>query len=300
MSLRAEELLGEAGPLVGALDGFELRGEQLDMTRAVQRALDDGSHLMVEAGTGVGKTFAYLIPAMIHAARGGPAVVISTHTIALQEQLIHKDIPFLQKVLPIDVSAVLLKGRNNYLSIRRLTGTSLKQEDLFSAGKERNELWRIEDWAYKTQEGSLSEFSPEPDSKIWSRVRSDHGNCMGRRCATFDKCFYFKSRRKAEKAQILVVNHALLFADLALRERGVQMLPPYETVIIDEAHTIEQVAAEHFGAAVSETQIARLLNELHAGKKKRGLLSAFGGLHLVPSVDACKQDSKSFFQSLRQ
>lgn len=299
-SYRAEELLGETGPLAAALNGFELRAEQLEMTRAVQRAIDDSAHLMVEAGTGVGKSFAYLIPAMIRAARGGSAVVISTHTIALQEQLIHKDIPFLQKVLPFDVSAVLVKGRNNYLSIRRLTQASSKQNDLFSRGKERDELWRIEDWAYSTEEGSLSDLSPEPAGNIWSRVRSEHGNCMGRRCATFDKCFYFKARRRAENARILVVNHALLFSDLALRARGVQMLPPYDTVIIDEAHTIEQAAADHFGISVSETRISHLLNGLYTGKKKRGLLTACGGRHLIDAVETCRQGARSFFQLLRQ
>ena len=150
MSYQAEQLLGESGPLAGALSGFELRRQQLDMARAVQQALEHSGHLMVEAGTGVGKSFAYLVPAMLHAARGGPAVVVSTHTIALQEQLVHKDIPFLQKVLPVKVSAVLVKGRNNYLSLRRLTQASRKQQTLFPNRKTLKELHRLEDWAYAT------------------------------------------------------------------------------------------------------------------------------------------------------
>jgi ATP-dependent DNA helicase DinG len=299
LSLQAEQLLSEKGPLADALAGFELRPQQREMARAVQEALEENKHLMVEAGTGVGKSFAYLIPAMLRAGRGGPAVVVSTHTIALQEQLMEKDIPLLRKVLPVEVSAVLVKGRNNYLSLRRLTQASSKQETLFPQHKNLAELHRIEDWAYATDEGSLSDLTPQPDPAVWATVRSDHGNCMGRRCATYDRCFYHRARRRAETAQILVVNHALLFSDLALRQQGVRMLPDYDVVIIDEAHTVESVAAEYFGSTVAEPQVGFLLNGLQAGKKKRGFLASCGGEYLFEAVDACRQNARNFFNDLR-
>lgn len=299
MSCQAEHLLGESGPLAGALAGFELRPQQLEMARAVQQALEHSRHLMVEAGTGVGKSFAYLIPAMLHAARGGPAVLVSTYTIALQEQLIHKDIPFLQKVLPVDIAAVLVKGRNNYLSLRRLTQASQKQQNLFPNRKALGELHRIEDWAYATAEGSLSDLTPQPDFAVWSRVRSEHGNCMGRRCRSYDKCFYHRARRQAESAQLLVVNHALLFSDLALRRQGVRMLPDYDVVIIDEAHTVESVAADHLGSTVAEAQVGFLLNGLCAAKKKRGFLLTCGGDYLLEAVEVCRQTARAFFNDLR-
>jgi ATP-dependent DNA helicase DinG len=290
--------LGERGRIAERLDGYELRPQQLEMAEAVETAFADQEHLMVEAGTGVGKSFAYLVPAIEHVVNGGGRVVISTHTIALQEQLIEKDIPFLRSVYPDEFTAVLVKGRSNYLGLRRLTRTSTRQEQLFRSKKRLSELWRIEDWAYETEDGSLSDLAEEPDATVWDRVRSDGDDCLGRRCPHFKSCFYQRARRRAETAQLLIVNHALLFSDLAVRSRGGAILPPYGYVILDEAHTVERVAGEHLGTNVTNTQVQYLLNTLHNERTGRGVLARGPGEDLIPAVKETRRIVDGYFRDL--
>ena len=255
------------------------------MVDAVCKALATGGKLAVEAGTGVGKSFAYLLPAIERIIDGdagcGPGrrhrVVISTHTIALQEQLVLKDIPLLQAVLDQQFEAVLVKGRSNYVSIRRLAGASRRQQRLFTEAPALNSLHAIEDWAYTTTDGSLATLPPLARPSVWDSVMSDSGNCMGRRCPTYEQCFYQRARRTMENADLLVVNHSLFFSDLALRRRGVGFLPPYDHVILDEAHTIEDVAADHFGVRVTEAQVRFLLNNLMHLRTGRGFLAGLRG-----------------------
>ncbi|MFQ5474127.1 MAG: ATP-dependent DNA helicase, partial [Dehalococcoidia bacterium] len=259
MSSNVVDILGGSGRIACKLPSYELRPQQLEMARAVARAFEEGEHLIVEAGTGVGKSFAYLVPAIAHVIRSGGRVVISTHTIALQEQLIHKDIPFLRSVFPERFSAVLVKGRANYLGLRRLARASARQDLLFASNNEVTELHRIEDWAYSTRDGSLSDLPQQPGATVWDRARSDGDDCLGRRCPQFQKCFYQRARQRAAEAQVLVVNHALLFADLSLRGQGASILPDFDYLVLDEAHTVEGVAGDHLGIGVSNAQVRYLL-----------------------------------------
>ncbi len=270
-----EQWLSTGGPLASGLSGFEPRPQQHEMALAVAEAFDGNHHLAVEAGTGVGKSFAYLLPA-IHLALAGHRVVVSTHTIALQEQLTQKDLPFLKRALDVPLNYELVKGRGNYLGLRRLKQASARQKSLFSNTVQLTVLHRLEDWAYQTLDGSLSDLPEPPSPDVWEKVRSEHGNCLGRRCPTYEPCFYQKARRRAEQAQLLIVNHALLVSDLALRRADASVLPDYSYVIVDEAHTLDQVAADHFGMSVSSTQAHYLLSSLFNERTGKGFLSAIG------------------------
>jgi len=280
----ARSLLGAGGPVADALGGgYEPREEQLRMADAVERAMRDRGHLLVEAGTGVGKSFAYLAPAVVRAALFGERVVVSTHTIALQEQLMGRDIPLLLGALketlarspgPVrEVHPSLVKGRGNYLSIRRLELASKRQASLLPDAPSRQSLHTIEDWAYATADGTLSTLPQLDRPAVWDRVQSDSGNCMGRKCPRFERCFYQNARRDMERASLLVTNHALFFSDLSMRARGVGFLPPYDHVVLDEAHTAEEVAADHFGASLSEGRVGHLLGVLHHARTGKGFLA---------------------------
>lgn len=272
--MNLETLLSTDGSIARRLTGFEPRPQQVEMASAVQHALESRGQLLVEAGTGVGKSFAYLLPAIERIIAHGERVVISTHTINLQEQLIDKDIPLLNAVTPDEFSAVLVKGRGNYASLRRLKLASERQDRLFTDALARDSLHMIEDWAYTTRDGSLATLPQLPRPEVWDYAQSDSHNCMGRKCPTYDKCFYQSARRRMENGDLLVCNHALFFADLALRMRGTGFLPPYDHVILDEAHTVEDVAAEHFGISLSESRVAHLLRLLYNPRKRKGFLAA--------------------------
>lgn len=292
-------LLAEGGRVASLLPSYEVRPQQLEMAEAVAEAFDRHEHLIVEAGTGVGKSFAYLVPAIQRVIEHGGRVVISTHTIALQEQLFHKDIPFLRTVFgPNAFSAVLVKGRANYLGLRRLMRASQRQELLFNTTDELRELHRIEDWAYQTADGTLADLSPQPDAGVWDKARSDGDDCLGRKCQFFDRCYFQKARRKAEEAQILIVNHALLFSDVALRLQGVAMLPDYDYCVLDEAHTVENVAGDHMGMSVANTQIRFLLNALHHERSGKGALQNGPGQKVVPAVKQAHQTLFRYFGEL--
>ncbi len=264
MALHAEAVLSDTGPLARRLPEYECRPQQLEMARLVEDTLGRSGRLMVEAGTGVGKSFAYLIPAIRRIVENRERVVVATHTISLQEQLIEKDIPLLRAIAADEFSAVLVKGRNNYLSLRRLRLASQRQDRLFPDEEERHALHQLEDWAMETRDGSLASLPVQPTHSVWEQAQSDAHNCMGRRCPTYDKCFYQAARRRMENADLLICNHALFFSDLALRSRGRGFLPDYRHVILDEAHEIEDVASEHFGMKFSESGVRHLLRALLA------------------------------------
>jgi ATP-dependent DNA helicase DinG len=280
MTLTTDILLSDTGAVARRLAGFEVRPQQLRMAAAVEAAFENRQRLFVEAGTGVGKSFAYLIPAIRRIVERGERVVVATHTISLQEQLLEKDVPLLNAVIPEEFSAVLVKGRGNYLSLRRLKLASEREARLFSWEDDRNELRRLEDWAYRTDDGSLASLPQLPRPEVWDHVESDAHNCMGRRCPTFDKCFYQAARRRMENGQLLITNHALFFADLAMRSRAGAtggVLPPYDHVILDEAHEIEDVASEHFGLRLGEGAVRHLLRTLYQTSTGRGFLSSMRG-----------------------
>ncbi|MEX2216268.1 MAG: DEAD/DEAH box helicase, partial [Phycisphaeraceae bacterium] len=282
-------ILAPDGPIARRLGGqYELRPEQAAMVEAVARTLRTGGKLLIEAGTGVGKSFAYLLPAIAaligdeathdnHDDHRRKRVVISTHTIALQEQIIQKDIPLIGAVIPDEFSAVLVKGRGNYVSLRRLKGASEKQTMLLNEPEALRSLHTIEDWAYKTEDGTLSTLPALERQSVWDKVQSDSGNCMGKRCPTYDKCFYQQARRRMENADLLITNHALFFSDLALRAAGVGFLPEYDYVILDEAHTVEDVASDHFGLRMSEGQVRFLLSGLYSSRTGKGFLPTLEG-----------------------
>jgi ATP-dependent DNA helicase DinG len=292
-------ILGPDGAVARRLGNYEPRPQQLDMAQAVADAIADGHHLMVEAGTGVGKSFAYLVPTILAAtaAEKNFRVVISTHTISLQEQLVRKDIPFLQSVLPKEFNAVLVKGRSNYISLRRLRGAQQRIALLTDAG-EADQLKRIGLWSRRTRDGSRSDLSFQPLPNVWDLVESDSGNCLGRQCPDHGGCFYYKARKQVFGAQILVVNHALFFSDLALRRQGASLLPDYRVAIFDEAHTLEEVAADHLGIQVSRGSVEYLLNRLLSPRNGRGLLAFYGTKESHAQVAAARGAVDLFFQDV--
>ena len=276
-------LLGAGGPVARALgDGYEPRPEQVEMASAVASAFATGTPLMVEAGTGVGKSFAYLLPAVDAAVRLGKRVIVSTHTIALQEQLVDKDIPLLQSVLtetyPDGFDAVLVKGRANYLCRRRLQRAVERQATLFPSGRSQRSLAVLADWAARVEEAngdpSLAVRPELEDPAVWDKARAEAGNCMGKKCAHYKPCHWQAARRRMNAGQILVVNHALFFADLALRAAGVDYLPKYDLAVFDEAHTLEDVAGSHFGIRLAEGSVTYPLRQLFDPAKNSGMLAA--------------------------
>ena len=399
------DVLDEGGLIARRRGDYERRVEQLEMAAEVDAALRERRHLTVEAGTGVGKSFAYLVPAILFAVedqvrdyrpdeafpwapdetpseenaslnssaspekapepstesaasralserieaakaaaseilrpqgtvRSGAGeverpksafgvlkdgvestaetrrVVVSTHTIGLQEQLFEKDAPFLSSILPFEFSVALVKGRSNYLCRRRFASAakSAAGGTLFET-EEQKEFERLKKWLETTVDGSLSDLSPTPNPEVWNEICCEQGNCLGRKCPFFERCFYAKARRRLDSAKILIVNHALLFSDLAIRNIGGSILPRYDAVIFDEAHTMEQVAAEHLGVELSQYQIDYLLNRLYNDRTNRGLLVEetarvpFGAdketfERAARWVDDCRFRAEEFFASL--
>lgn len=296
-SLDMHEVLGSEGIVCKSFDGFESRLEQIRMADYVQDALIKGCHLAVEAGTGVGKSFAYLIPAIEAVGRKSGKVLVSTYTITLQEQLINKDLPFLTECMPQPFTAILAKGRSNYLCKRRLEYAIRKKQllmDRFSS-----ELLSINDWAGRTKDGSLSDISFIPSNAVWDAVKSEHGNCRGRRCPCFQDCFYKRARRQLDNADIIVANHALMFSDLVLKEDEVPLLPKYSYVIIDEAHNIERVAESHFGINISNHTVKYLLDNLYNPVTKRGLLAYTKSEGIIELIGKLTKATTRFFRQIR-
>ncbi len=313
-TLTAADILGPDGSIARRLQNYEQRPQQLAMADAVAKAIAEKSHLVVEAGTGVGKSFAYLVPAILAAtepqsqekrAEGKKPgdnnskrplrVVISTHTISLQEQLIGKDIPLLNSVIPREFSAVLVKGRRNYLSLRRMNSALARVGNLFDTHETADQLSDIKHWSERTHDGTLSNLPYQPFPQVWDEVASDHGNCLGRRCPTYKKCFYYQDRRRVQHAQVMIVNHALFFSDLALRRHGVSILPDYDVVVLDEAHTVEAVAADHLGIRLTNGQIEYTLSRLYNDRTQKGLLVHHDLRELSQMVDGCRVVADDFF-----
>jgi ATP-dependent DNA helicase DinG len=278
-----DAFLGDEGPIAAELgEGYEPREGQVRMAREVAAAFSQDQIALLEAGTGTGKTFAYLAPAAMFAQRNVRRVVVSTATIHLQEQVVGKDAPLLGRALrralpeagPLKVAVV--KGRGNYVSLRRAAEASQQEPVSFGSDAEQAEVARLIAWAQTTKTGDRGELSPPPSGDAWEHVTSTADNCLGSRCTRFAECHYYESRRAATRAQIVVVNHALLCADLAIkRDLGFNqaaVLPPFERVVIDEAHHLESIAGEHFGAQVTGLGLLRQLGRLKRKKDGRGIL----------------------------
>ena len=277
--LTSHDILGEGQRIAKRLDTYEHRQEQLEMAQAVAQAIANKRHLVAEAGTGVGKSFGYLVPAILSLAENQASktetkkrIVVSTHTISLQEQLIEKDIPFLNSVIPLEFSAVLAKGRGNYVSLRRLRDAAVQGNTVFSSEEEVDQVPMLRKWVKETSDGSRTELPIKVLPQVWDEVRSDSSNCLGRKCPTYKDCFYFAARSRLQNADILIVNHALFFSDLSLRRMGVNILPDYHTVILDEAHTVVDVASDHLGLSVTLGQVEYTLKKLYNSSKNKGLL----------------------------
>lgn len=306
MSLDPISVLGDSGPVAAALDGWEARSGQVEMAMAIRDTMSRRGHLLVEAGTGLGKSFAYLVPAIERCVSNHERVVVVTNTIALQEQLMGRDIPFLNSVLPQQCRPALVKGRGNYVSRRRLDLSLQRGQKLVDGEPARRSLRTIEDWVRTTPDGTLATLPVLERPSVWDLAQSDSGNCLGRRCPTYDTCFFQTARKEMERADLLVCNHALFFSDLALRIAGASLLPQYDHVIFDEAHAIEDVAANHFGLSVSEGGVEHLLNLLWHRRQRKGMLSVLlnselGGdlvAQTVQAVEAAREASEAFFSSL--
>ncbi len=307
--MQANEILGPDGRLAARLAGYEVRQQQIEMADAVGVALQQKQHLVVEAGTGTGKSFAYLVPAILAAtsaedgAEDGAEpscrrLVISTHTISLQEQLLLKDLPLLRSVIPREFTAVLVKGRNNYLSLRRLGRSLERSRSLFHDPDEIDQLQQISAWSRQTHDGSLSDLPFRPSPPVWDEVVSDSGNCLGRHCPTHADCFYYRARRRARNAQLLIVNHALFFSDLALRQLGASVIPDYAAVILDEAHTVESVAGDHLGFRLTSGQVDYVLRRLFNDRTHKGLLVHENLVEGQRQVDACRDAAEVQFGEL--
>ncbi len=246
-----EAVFGADGPIARALPGFEGRPGQVRMSQLVERGFLEGAHTIVEAGTGVGKSLAYLVPA----ARSGKKIVVSTGTIALQEQLVGKDIPLVLRALGVDLRVELLKGRNHYLCKAKLD--RLRSERLVASSGAMEHIWN---WAGRTTTGDRSELAFAPSAADWEQLDADADDCVGELCDRYADCFFFKRRDAARYADIVVVNHALFFLDLAM---GGALLPSYDVAILDEAHQCERWATAALTSTISQQTLGRMMRRLH-------------------------------------
>jgi ATP-dependent DNA helicase DinG len=281
-------LLDETGPLSALNPNYEIRPTQITLASSIARAFNKGSIGVFEAGTGVGKSFAYLLPAMLWAATNNDRVVISTGTINLQQQLIEKDIPVATKIIGMPIKAVLIKGRQNYACLRRLAEAlqdSRQERDFFE--DESAELEKIEVWTHVSPDGSKSDLSFMPREQVWSRICSESDACMGMRCAFHETCFVMRVRKEAASASILVVNHHLLFADLEARMGGAgyddtAVLPPFHRIVFDEAHAMEDAATSFFSEYFTRFKLQKQLNILY--RVRRGSIG--GNLILLERLSS--------------
>jgi ATP-dependent DNA helicase DinG len=299
---RVRAIFSESG-LLSKAKNFEYRPEQQEMAVAVARAIEEEHHLVVEAGTGVGKSIAYLGPAILFALEQSKKAVISTYTISLQEQLLYKDIPILKKILPIEFEAALMKGRQNYLCPRRLERALQQAGELFTTS-ERAELERVAHWARTTTDGSLSDLSIEPDPKVWAQICSEAHICTTKTCGQFANCFFQQARKRLLAADVIVINHTLLFMLLgspdeqAERESG--YLFPNDFLIFDEAHTVEQVASRQIGIGISQYGLRATVQRLYNARTRKGLFTVTRDAAGVALASALDDEMGKFFHAIEE
>jgi ATP-dependent DNA helicase DinG len=305
-----KEIFSPSG-ILSRSKNFEYRPQQQEMAVAVAQALQHREHLAVEAGTGVGKSLAYLIPAILFAVAQKKKAVISTHTINLQEQLTEKDLPMLTGVLsalpePVKFSFAMLKGRGNYLCTRRLQKAMQQSGNLFTSS-EAEELQRIYEWSKTTQDGSLSDFNIEPDAKVWAQVCSERGLCSPKTCGhqsdfarDHEPCFFQRVRNRILSADVVILNHTLFFTLLGGVDEEMEggILFKNDFVIFDEAHTMENVASRHIGLSVSSGQVRYALNRLWNPRTEKGLLATLRQGNAVKLVSDILSESDKFFENV--
>ena len=284
-----EDIFGEGGLLEKCHPGYEFRASQLEMGRAVEEAFAKRRHAIVEAGTGTGKTLAYLIPAL----RSGRRVVISTATKALQEQLFTKDVPFIQKHFAPNLKAALMKGRGNFLCLQK--AAQLEGQPLLANLEEIDWFSQIRDWSRTSSTGDRVELGFLPDdSDLWHRLDARRDTCTGKKCPDFERCFITRMQQRAAEADLIIVNHALFFADLALKQDDFgSIIPEYSAVIFDEAHEIEDVASDYFGRKTSGYRFDELARDAEQALRA----SQFGSPALLRRVSRLREKSKAFFEA---
>jgi len=300
------DFFAPAGPLAQAekFGGrpYEYRPQQVRMAESAAAALRDGHNLCVEAPTGVGKSFAYLVPAIRFAINEKKPVVISTETINLQEQLMDKDVPLLRQLLGLDFKAAVAKGRGNYVCRRRLEmAVGERQMEFFPQESALAEAKRVLRWLDSATDGSRSEMPFTVDPAVWSSISSETGNCRGPKCPHFKTCFYWQARRSWDDADLIIANHALFFADLKMRQLKdleATLLPNYSAVIVDESHTLEDNAAEHLGLRVSQSGLLHFLHRLFNRGGGSGLLLKAGkeALELRETIVQLEDLAATFFK----
>jgi len=296
-----EDVLGRGGILSRRLEGFRERPQQLEMARSVSEAVTDEAHLVVEAPTGVGKSLAYLAPILIDAIGQGRRVVITTHPIALQDQLLEKDIPLLAACLPIEFTVTKALGRNNYLGLRRLNLAMERVPDLIADDPEATALRRVNAWAEHADEGRRQELDPPLHPALWDQVQSETDNCLGHRCSTFKQCYYQMARRRLQTANVIVTNHALYCTDLMLRQMDMGILPDHDVLVVDEAHHLERVAQDHFGLGISRRGMRYFMRRLLGGRGSQGILKRVDGDQVDAALALARKvgaSSDRFFDSV--
>lgn len=305
MDIRKEikYFFSDGGILSKKFDIYEFRKSQLDMALAVYKSLVSKSHIFIEAPTGIGKSFAYLVPAIYYAKENKKKAIISTHTINLQEQLIGKDIPFLKENLNIDFKASLIKGKNNYICPKRLRVAMENAHSLFESD-EQVMLDKLYGWSKKTTDGTLSDITFQVIPNVWSSVCAERGICTNKTCGGFEdtECFYQKAKHGIATSDIVIVNHHLFFTLFDgvkdVDEEG--YLYKNDFIVFDEAHTLETVASEHIVPALSREMLKYHLLRLYNDKRKKGFLLSFPSLHIFPVVQNLLEINQYFFQSIKR
>jgi ATP-dependent DNA helicase DinG len=293
-----QALFGEQGLLRRMMPAFELRPAQVTMMKQVYDSFASGRHLMIEAGTGTGKSLAYLIPAVFWAKQQEETVVISTHTIQLQEQMYTRDLPILQAIFGDDAPRIsILKGRNNYLCLRKFSHSLQEEHDNYDVQLSKSQMLV---WLTETETGDVEEVSlPSGGQVYWKQVQSDANSCLNRQCPWFSRCYYHQARRKAQQAEVIVTNHSLLFTDMNSEHR---IIPSYEYAVIDEAHHFDDVASRHLGDSISSYQLEGMLHRLHPDRGT-GLLEeleeAVRGWS-VASYEEIKHSIEKTYQQIRE
>lgn len=290
-----EHIFSEKGTL-SSHPKYEYRPQQLEMADAIAAALESRSHLVVEAPTGVGKSLAYLVPAILHAVREKRKAIISTHTKNLQEQLFRKDLEIVRSLIGNDFTAVVFKGRKNYLCTTRLQN-ALRQQRLLFVGGEEEELLRIQEWSRQTATGDVEELGFTPSQTVWQQVCSEKGACSAALCGSH--CFFQKAKQNAREATLVVMNHALFFTLFAMQDSATSFLFKDDFVIFDEAHTLENVAGLSIGKSISRAQVLFAIHRFYNPKTNKGLLSKLRAKHYRERCQEAERAAIAFFNDVQ-
>ncbi len=294
------DILGPGGALAQQLPGYEARAQQVTMAELIAEAIAGRQHAIIEAPTGVGKSLGYLIPIAQHVVAANEKAVVSTCTIALQEQLIGKDLPLVGTLVP-GLVPVLVKGRQNYLCLRRLALADPHHDGqlvLFETREEARELAEIATWARTTSTGDRQDLPFAPAPAVWRQIQSDRHLCLGRNCTQFADCFFRRARRRIEDANLLVVNHHLYCADMALTDDSAAILPGHAIAVFDEAHTLEDIATEHLGTSVGDAQVRYFLDSLHNERTGKGLLAEERFAAALPLIAAARTANQELWRTV--